>query len=220
MRTDRRLAAFDRKLSREGYRRVAGIDEAGRGSLAGPVVAAAVILPEGIRLDGLDDSKRLAPAERERQALRIRESALAFGFAFVGPRRIDTLNIRQASLLAMRRSLSRARVLLAGRLSGRGGETILALVDGLDSIPGVDLPQRTLIEGDGRSLAVAAASVIAKTVRDSFMVRLGAEFPAYGFERHKGYGTDEHLEAIERFGPCPWHRWTFAPVAQPSLFSV
>jgi ribonuclease HII len=93
------------------------------------------------------------------------------------------------------------------------------LVDGVDVIPGVELPQRSVIEGDGTSLAIAAASVLAKTVRDGFMIRLGLEFPDYGFERHKGYGTEEHLEVLDRLGPCTWHRYTFSPVAQMSLFS-
>jgi ribonuclease HII len=193
-----------------------GVDEVGRGSLAGPVVAAAVVLPEGARLRGLDDSKNLPAPERVRLAEEVRSCALTFAFAFVGPRRIDEVNIRQASLLAMRRSVLRAARRAAQRLGAPG----LVLVDGLDTIPGLDFPQRAVVDGDATSLSVAAASVLAKTVRDRFMARLGEEFPAYGFERHKGYGTPEHLEALERTGPCSWHRFSFAPVAQPSLFAL
>jgi ribonuclease HII len=212
-----RLGRFDRRLRAESATQVLiGVDEVGRGSLAGPVVAAAVVLPEGARLRGLDDSKNLPVAERVRLADEVRSCALTFAFAFVGPRRIDDLNIRQASLLAMRRSVLRAARRAARRLTAPG----LVLVDGLDTIPGLDLPQRAIIDGDATSLSVAAASVLAKTVRDGFMTRLGEDFPAYGFERHKGYGTPEHLEALERTGPCLWHRFSFAPVAQPSLFPV
>ncbi len=208
-----RLGRFDRRVRRElGNRALAGVDEVGRGCLAGPVVAAAVVLPAGARLRGLDDSKKLLPDERLRLAAEVRSQALAWAFSFVGPRRIEDLNIRRASLLAMRRAVLRA--------TRRFGAPGFVLVDGMETIPGLDLPQRALVRGDGTSLSVAAASVLAKTVRDRFMVRLAADYPEYGFERHKGYGTEEHLEALERFGPCNWHRFTFFPVAQPSLFAV
>lgn len=219
-RRDRVLARFDRRLRGEGFRHIAGVDEAGRGSLAGPVVAAAVLLPEKVRLPGLDDSKQLEPEERARQALAVREQCLSFAFAFLGPRRIDHINIRQASLLAMRRAFLRARTKLRRHSPDSIAEAWIVLVDGIDTIPGVDTLQRPLIEGDGRSLAVAAASVIAKTVRDQFMVRLSREFPDYGFERNKGYGTEEHLTALERSGPCRWHRFTYSPVAQTNLFAI
>jgi ribonuclease HII len=216
-RTDSSLSRFDRALRREGFALLAGLDEVGRGCLAGPVVAAAVILRAGTRLPDVDDSKQLTPEARETQAILVRARALAIGVGFVSARSIDAINIRQASLLAMRNALRRARVRVA-RDSVARDLTLLALVDGLDTLEGVDCPQRALVSGDARSLAIAAASVIAKTVRDRFMVRLGAEFPDYGFERHKGYGTEEHLAALERHGPCRWHRFSYAPVAQPSLF--
>jgi len=208
-----RLGRFDRKVRREtAHGHLLGVDEVGRGCVAGPVVAAAVVLPERPRLAGLDDSKQLPRAERERLAIEIRAQAIAWAFAFVGPRGIERHNIRGASLIAMRRAVHRA----VRRFPGPA----FVLVDGVDVIPGVDLPQRSVIEGDGTSLAIAAASVLAKTVRDAFMIRLGLEFPLYGFERHKGYGTEEHLEALDVHGPCTWHRYTFSPVAQMSLFSI
>jgi len=193
-----------------------GVDEVGRGCLAGPVVAAAVVLPRGARLAGLDDSKRLAPPERERQALRVRSIALAIGFSFVGPRRIECDDIRRASLLAMRRAVRRALVRLGRAEAGAPGR-VLVLVDGLDVVPGIALPQRAIVGGDGTSLAIAAASVVAKTVRDAFMTRLATDWPAYGFAQHKGYGTPEHLAALRHAGPCSWHRRTFAPIAQPEF---
>lgn len=207
------LGRFDRALRRNGFPIVVGVDEVGRGSLAGPVVAAAVLLADGVRLRGLDDSKRLGREEREVQAAAIRQCALAIGYAFVGPRRIDAVNIRQASLTAMRRSVRR----LVARARG-AAEQPLVLIDGIDVIPDAPWSQRTVIGGDARSLSIAAASVIAKTLRDGFMTRLGAEYPHYGFERHKGYGTEEHLAAIDEHGPCRWHRYSYAPVAQISLF--
>src|SRR5687768_8096417 len=163
------LARFDRKLRAECSLTLVGVDEAGRGCLAGPVVAASVVLAEDANFRGLDDSKRLNPEERQIQAEAVRARALAYAWCFVGPRMIDAVNIRQASLLAMRRAVARVQARLLRR--GLSPGPCLVLVDGEDTIPGVDLPQRSLIEGDGTSLAVAAASVIAKTVRDGFMTR-------------------------------------------------
>ena len=215
----RALARFDERIRASGTTILIGVDEAGRGSLAGPVVAAAVVLPAKARCPGLDDSKRLTPEARAEHAQTVRAIALAVAFAFVGPRRIDAINIRQASLLAMRAAILRARTRLGARQEDPTA-TVQVLIDGLDVVPGIDLAQQALISGDGRSLVVAAASVVAKTVRDGFMVRLGRDFPHYGFERHKGYGTDEHLEALDEHGPCRWHRYTYAPVAQGLLFRV
>lgn len=222
-RVRRNLAAYDsRQLRAHGVLAVAGVDEVGRGCLAGPVVAAAVILPLKSNLPGVDDSKKLSRDQRTVQALAVRAVAIAIGVSFVGPRAIDRINIRGASLLAMRRAVLRARM----RTRRRGEEapeswtSMLVLVDGIDHVPGVDLPQQSVIGGDGTSLAIAAASIVAKTVRDNFMVRLAAEWPAYGFERHVGYGTEEHLDALDRHGPCRWHRYTFSPIAQPDLFAL
>ena len=216
-RTESPLARFDRLLREDGFALLAGLDEAGRGCLAGPVVAAAVILRAGADLPDVDDSKQLTPLGRAAQAVLVRQRALAIGVGFVGPRMIDSINIRQASLLAMRRALRRARVRVASDPANRALE-LLALVDGNDLPGGAGCPERAVVGGDAKSQAIAAASIIAKTVRDGFMVRLAAEFPDYGFEHHKGYGTPEHLAALDRKGPCRWHRFSYAPIAQPSLF--
>lgn len=214
------LRRFDRRLREETACALVGVDEVGRGSLAGPVVAAAVILFDDARLPGLDDSKQLAAAERDALSGAIRLHARAIGVSFVGPRRIDAVNIRQASLLAMRRAILRAAIRLRRVCLSQGipvDPSCLVLVDGIDTVPGIGWPQRALIAGDGRSLAIAAASVVAKTVRDGFMTRLAGDFPGYGFDRNKGYGTPEHLDALHERGPCTWHRYSYAPVAQGVL---
>ena len=185
---------------------VAGVDEAGRGPLAGPVVAAAVILARGGRWDGLDDSKRLDPETRETLFARVVKEARAFSWAVVGPRAIDRDNIRRASLAAMARAVSRLCVL-----------PDLILVDGRDAIPGLACEQRAVVDGDARLLSVAAASVLAKVVRDRIMRCLDRVWPEYGFARHKGYGTPEHLAVLERKGPCPIHRYSFEPVCVQEL---
>jgi ribonuclease HII len=210
-----RLARYDvRQAEARGVSAVIGVDEVGRGCLAGPVVAAAVTLPAMAKLPGVDDSKKLTREERGEQAAKIRAVAIAIGWSFVGPRVIDTINIRGASLLAMRRAIRRARTKL-----GREAPSLLVLVDGIDVVPGVELAQQSVIGGDGTSLSIAAASIMAKTVRDAFMTRLALEWPLYGFERHVGYGTEEHMDAIDRHGPCRWHRYSFSPIAQPDLFA-
>jgi ribonuclease HII len=185
---------------------VAGVDEAGRGPLAGPVVAAAVVLERGGRWEGLDDSKRLDRETREALFARLTAGARAYSWAVVGPRTIDRQNIRRASLSAMARAVSRLRV-----------APDLVLVDGRDLIPGLACDQRAEIDGDARLLSVAAASVLAKVVRDRIMECLDRVWPQYGFARHKGYGTPEHLEALGRVGPCPLHRYSFTPVCVQEL---
>jgi ribonuclease HII len=216
-----RLARYDsRQLKTRGVTAVVGVDEVGRGCLAGPVVAAAVILPEKAKLPGVDDSKRLSREQRAEQAANVRRVAIAIGFSFVGPRVIDSINIRGASLLAMRRAIQRARRRHARAAAQDAVARLLVLVDGIDVVPGVELEQQAVIGGDGTSLAIAAASIVAKTVRDGFMTRLAAEWPEYGFERHVGYGTEEHLDALLRVGPCRWHRYSFSPIAQPDLFAL
>jgi ribonuclease HII len=209
-----RLAHFDRDLRAGGFDVLVGTDEAGRGCLAGPVVAAAVALPADARLGGVRDSKLLSAEKRLEQAIAIRKVALAATFCFVSARTIDRLNIRRASLLAMRRAIDRARVQLARREAA----TFLVLVDGREEIPEGSWPQRAIVDGDAKSLAVAAASIIAKTVRDAFMTRLAEEDPRWGYERHKGYGTADHLEVLDRIGPTRQHRYSFFPVVQPKLF--
>lgn len=195
--------------SRHQIAHLCGVDEAGRGPLAGPVVAAAVILTPRVHLPGLDDSKVLEPEARQELAEAVRARAHALGWSIVGPRTIERLNILRATDLAMRRAVF--------RLSRRTAPEVV-LIDGHRTIPGVLYPQEAIVDGDAKSLAVAAASVIAKTVRDRIMDQLDRYYPQYGFARHKGYGTPEHLEALEAHGPCPWHRFSFAPVRQPELF--
>jgi ribonuclease HII len=180
---------------------VAGVDEAGRGPLAGPVVAAAVILEAGRRWDGVDDSKKVPPERRAEVYARVLEGARAFSWSVMGPRSIDHRNIRGASLEAMRRAVRRLSV-----------APDLLLVDGRDPIPGVAVRQEAVVDGDAKLLSIAAASILAKVVRDRIMERLDRVWPQYGFARHKGYGTPEHLEALERLGPCPLHRYSFTPV--------
>jgi ribonuclease HII len=178
--------------------RVAGVDEVGRGPLAGPVVAAAVILDPTAPVDGLRDSKLLTFRQRRRLAVEIRLHALAWAVGRVGPQRIDSVNVLQATWYAMRAALGRLR-LAPG----------LVLVDGHLRIPGVTCTQRAIIGGDRRSASVAAASILAKVARDMFMLRADRRYPEYGFRRHKGYATADHREALARLGPCPLHRRSF-----------
>jgi ribonuclease HII len=200
---------FERAAWRRGLTRVAGLDEAGRGPLAGPVVAAAVILAPGAVIDGLDDSKRLAPAERERLLGMIEARAVAVGVGVVDPAIIDRVNILEATRLAMEQAL---RVLPV--------EPELVLTDFV-ALRGVPWPQRSLVHGDRRSATVAAASIVAKVTRDRIMEQADREYPDYGFARHKGYATAGHQLALSKYGPCPIHRWTFAGVwSQGELFPV
>jgi ribonuclease HII len=193
-------------LWREGCVVVAGVDEVGRGPLAGPVVAAAVVFPPGApRIRGVDDSKRLTARARERLAQRIRSRALAVGVGAASVREIDRLNIRRASILAMRRALD--------RMGLRAG---YVLVDGLPC-PELGLPHEAIIDGDARCYTIAAASVVAKTVRDRLMRRLSARHPVYAWARNKGYSTEFHLHALNVHGPTPHHRVSFEPVAQLTL---
>lgn len=184
---------------------VAGADEVGRGALAGPVYAAAVILPERPRLRGLDDSKKLTRLQRERLVPRIEQRAVAWAIASASLEEIERLNILHASLLAIKRAveaLAHAPVALH--------------VDGLHA-PQVCCPVETIVGGDGLVPAIMAASIIAKVARDAEMRRLDQDFPGYGFAEHKGYATPEHLAALQRLGPCAIHRRLFAPVAQMNL---
>jgi len=191
-------------LAAQGVRGIAGVDEVGVGPLAGPVVAAAVILPATIALDGLDDSKRVPAARRQRLAQAIRACAPGVGVGEVSVAEIDALGIYRAGLEAMRRAvLALAAVRPVGHL----------LVDAR-TVPGVDLPQTAIVKGDQKDASIAAASIVAKVHRDAEMERLASLHPAYGFERHMGYGTAEHVAALERHGPCPVHRRSFAPVAR------
>jgi ribonuclease HII len=182
--------------------RVAGVDEAGRGPLAGPVVAAAVILPPDRRIAGLDDSKVLSPEDRERFYGEITRRALAVGVGQADAATIDRVNVLEATRLAMRQALAQL-----------APEPELVLTDFVH-LPGLPYPQRGLVGGDRRSASVAAASIVAKVTRDRLMVEADAQFPLYGFARHKGYATAEHLAALLRHGPCPLHRRRFSGVWQ------
>ena len=193
---------FETRARSKGFRAVAGIDEAGRGPLAGPVVAAAVILPETFDLPGLDDSKKLSEKQRERLFPLIRSQALAIGVGFSPPTEIDRINILQATLRGMCLAIERLR---------RPADFLL--VDGITPVP-LPLPQQTLKKGDSRSLSIAAASIVAKVVRDRVMVAYDRRYPGYGFARHKGYGSRDHLEAIARLGPSPLHRLSFGGVRE------
>nr|WP_020675376.1 ribonuclease HII [Geopsychrobacter electrodiphilus] len=193
---------FEKQARDKGFCGVAGIDEAGRGPLAGPVVAAAVILPEHFVLAGLDDSKKLSEKKREELFPLIRMQVQAYGIGLATSGEIDQLNILQATLLAMRRALKRIQ-----------SQVDYLLIDGITALP-VNLPQQTLIKGDSRSLSIAAASVLAKVARDRLMVELDRQYPGYGFARHKGYGTLVHRQAIAENGPAAPHRLTFAGVRE------
>jgi ribonuclease HII len=184
---------------------IAGIDEAGRGPLAGPVVAAAVILDPARRVRGLRDSKVMTPEQRETVAIEIRAKAIAWAVASSDVGEIDAMNILRATLLAMRRAVERLSV-----------QPIEALIDG-DHCPQLTCPAYAIIKGDRDVPAISAASIIAKTTRDAMLVALDRDYPMYGFARHKGYGTPEHLAALDLHGPCPHHRKSFAPVLQASF---
>jgi ribonuclease HII len=180
---------------------IAGVDEAGRGPWAGPVFAAAVILPPGPPLPGLDDSKRLSPRRREALEPLIQREALAWAVASASVEEIDKLNILHATMLAMARAVQ--------GLATQPGE---ALIDGNRVPKGLTMPARAIVKGDATEPAISAASILAKTARDSELVMLDAQHPQYGFARHKGYPTAEHLKAIEQFGVLPEHRKSFGPV--------
>ena len=189
-----------------GFPHIVGIDEAGRGPLAGPVSAAAVILPKGYRHDLLDDSKKLSEKKRELiyEDL-IADERIYWAHSFAEPEEIDRINILRATHAAMARAAAKLNL-----------DPIYCLIDGL-AVPNFPFPSEGIVKGDGKSLSIAAASIIAKVTRDRKMLEYAEEFPEYGFERHKGYGTKFHIEALQKHGPTEIHRRSFAPVAQLSL---
>lgn len=192
------MLKYEADFFSKGYRHICGIDEAGRGPLAGPVCAAAVILPHGTFIEGVNDSKKLSAKKRELLYDKIIEAAVACSAEFVFPDVIDEINIRQATHLAMERAVCNLNV-----------TPDILLVDGNDKIPFPGYESLYIVKGDTVSHTIAAASIIAKVTRDRYMTKLSAEYPEYGFEKHKGYGTKAHIEAIRRFGVKPVHRRTF-----------
>lgn len=194
------MLTYERKLAAIGFRRIAGIDEAGRGPLAGPVVAAAVILPWRRPIAGVRDSKVVPPVERERLYYQILQSAVAVGVGMVEPRDIERVNVLQATIGAMEQAVSRLSI-----------SPDALLVDAV-SLRRLALPQRAVIRGDALSYVIAAASIVAKVTRDHLMDDYHRRYPRYGFRTHKGYGTPAHLDCLARYGPCPIHRRTFRGV--------
>jgi ribonuclease HII len=198
---------FERAARRLGWTRIAGLDEAGRGALFGPVVAAAVILNPKRRIVGLDDSKKLLPERRTELAVRIREFAVSWAVAEVDAERIDAWNIYQASRQAMQAALELLRI-----------QPDYLLIDAMQL--DVVIEQKSLIKGDARSVSIAAASILAKTHRDTCMEKWDAIYPQYGLARHKGYATPDHLEALRQHGPSPLHRRSFAPVRDAGCWAA
>ncbi len=204
--------SFETPLWDGGFTLLAGLDEAGRGAWAGPVYAAAVILPpnhdvqDGLK--GVRDSKKMTPRQRAYWAEKIRASAAAWGVGAASNEEIDARGIVAATRLAMQRAVQAC-----------GCQPEHLLIDAL-RLPGIPLPQLVLIKGDARSLSIAAASVLAKTARDAWMVELGEQYPEYGFAAHKGYGTRRHQESLARLGPCPYHRMSFSPLKQMILNDI
>jgi ribonuclease HII len=194
-RTDK-MHAFDIPFLEE-YELVCGVDEVGRGPLAGPVVTAAVILPRDCHILYINDSKKLSPKKREETAAIIMEQAVSFAFGEVDEKTIDKINILNATKMAMRMAIN-----------SLDKKADLALIDALD-LDGLDIPVKAFVKGDAQSMSIAAASIIAKVRRDHFMVSMDEKYPEYGFARNKGYGTKEHMDALKKYGPCPIHRRTF-----------
>lgn len=191
------LWIIEDQFHKEGYQVICGVDEAGRGPLAGPVCAAAVILPAGLIIQGLNDSKKLSEKKREALFPVIQEKALAYGVAFASVKEIEERNILRATFLAMNRAIQ-----------GLAVHPDLALIDGNRNTE-IEMTSRCVIGGDGKCASIAAASVLAKVTRDHLMLELAQQYPEYGFEQHKGYGTKAHYEALRKYGPSPVHRMSF-----------
>ena len=202
MMTDNDMWAYEKEARKNGYDAVAGIDEAGRGPLAGPVVAASVILPDSFSVSGIDDSKKISPKKREKLFDEIHRHAVAVGVGIVGPGDIDRINILRASLLAM-----------AISVQNLDSEPDFLIIDGTFSIS-FDLPQKAVPKGDSLSISIAAASIVAKVTRDRMMKKYAIEYPEFEFAKHKGYPTKAHKEAIRKHGISPIHRLTFKGVKE------
>ena len=190
------MLVFEKKYGKD-FHCICGIDEAGRGPFAGPVVAGAVVLPPGLKIEGLNDSKQVSKKRREELFEEIREKAVSYGIGMSSPARIDEINILQATYEAMQHAVSDLQVV-----------PDLLLNDAV-TIPQIPIKQVGIIKGDGRSLSIAAASIMAKVTRDHLMTEYADLYPEYGFERNKGYGSAEHREALKKYGPCPIHRNSF-----------
>lgn len=188
---------FEKEALLKGYKAVCGVDEAGRGPLAGPVCAAAVILPEGVIIDGVNDSKKLSEKKRESLFDVIREQALSYSIAYATVDEIEEINILNATMLAMRRAID-----------GLDIKADYAMIDG-NKIPPIDIDAECIVKGDAKSMSIACASILAKVSRDRLLYKYAEEYPMYGFDKHKGYGTKVHREAILKYGPCPYHRKSF-----------
>ena len=189
---------FEKAAVNSGFSCICGVDEAGRGPLAGPVCAAAVILPEGAVIEGLDDSKKLTEKKREKLYDIIKETAVAYSVAYGTLEEIETVNILEATYLAMNRAIA-----------GLSVKPDFALIDGNRVPRGIKIPCETVVKGDSKSMSVAAASVLAKVTRDRLMLEYDKKYPEYNFKKHKGYGTKEHTELIKQYGPCEIHRLSF-----------
>ena len=189
---------FEKAAVNSGFSCICGVDEAGRGPLAGPVCAAAVILPEGVVIEGLDDSKKLTEKKREKLYDIIKQTAVAYSVAYGTLEEIETVNILEATYLAMNRAIE-----------GLNVKPDFALIDGNRVPRGIKIPCETIVKGDSKSMSVAAASVLAKVTRDRLMLEYDKKYPEYNFKKHKGYGTKEHTELIKQYGPCEIHRLSF-----------
>lgn len=188
---------FEKEAIAKGYKAVCGVDEAGRGPLAGPVCAAAVILPEGVIIDGVNDSKKLSEKKREALFDVIREQSLAYSIAYATVEEIEEINILNATMLAMKRAVE-----------GLSVKADYAMIDG-NRLPKLAIDSECIVKGDAKSMSIACASILAKVSRDRLLYKYAEEYPMYGFDKHKGYGTAAHRESILKYGPCPYHRKSF-----------
>ena len=191
------MLEFETIYSQQGYKSICGVDEAGRGPLAGPVCAAAVIFPEGLVLDGVDDSKKLTEKKREKLFDIIKQEALAYSIAWASVEEIEEINILNAAMLAMKRAIEGLQI-----------KPDFAMIDG-NKTPDIDIPSVPIVKGDAKSQSIAAASILAKVSRDRLMVEMAEKYPEYAFEKHKGYGTKLHRDMLLQYGPCEIHRMSF-----------
>ena len=189
--------SYEKEAISKGYKAVCGVDEAGRGPLAGPVCAAAVILPENTIIEGVNDSKKLSEKKREALFDVIKEQALSYSIAFASVEEIEDINILNATMLAMKRAVE-----------GLDVKADYAMIDG-NRLPDLSIDSEYIIKGDAKSMSIACASILAKVSRDRLLYKYAEEYPEYLFDKHKGYGTKAHVEAIKKYGPCPYHRLSF-----------